>query len=366
MLFILRSALYLSPKPILLITMSKEAVFLLNLGSPASTSVADVRAYLKEFLLDERVIDAPAPVRNLVVRGLILPRRPRESAHAYSKVWTPEGSPLVVTSERQQALLAEATGLPVYLAMRYGEPSIASVVADIARAGVQKLLIMPLYPQYAMSSYETVVVRVMEELQRQAPTMDTELLQPFYKDADYIGALVERSRPWLEKDFDQLLFSFHGIPQRHLRKSDPSHAHCLSTDDCCSRCHPAHATCYKHQCMATVQAFVEKAGLPADKYRVTFQSRLGRDPWITPYTDHALEAMPGEGIKKLLVICPAFIADCLETLEEISMAGRESFLDSGGEFFEQIPCLNDSPECIRWLTGRVNTWRGPAAITASQ
>lgn len=336
--------------------MSDKAVLLLNLGSPKSTEVSDVRTYLKEFLLDERVIDAPAPIRNLVVRGLILPTRPPKSAAAYKRVWTDGGSPLLVTSFKQQELLQESVDTPIYLAMRYGEPSIRDVVRDLVSKGVKKLFIMPLYPHYAMSSYETVVVRVMEEIQEQAPEMETDLLQPFYKDDDYIEALVERSKPWLSKDYDKLLFSFHGIPERHLRKSDPSHAHCLTTKDCCETCHPAHATCYRHQCFETVKAFVAKAGIPESKYKVSFQSRLGRDPWLKPYTDFVLKDFPGEGVKKLLVMCPAFISDCLETIEEISMEGKEDFIEAGGESFEQIPCLNDHEVWISWMANRINAW----------
>lgn len=338
--------------------MGKQAVLLLNLGSPASTEVGDVRAYLKEFLLDERVIDSPALVRNLVVRGLILPTRPKKSAEAYEKVWTPEGSPLLVMSRRQQELLADRVNVPVALAMRYGEPSIAAVLGELVEQGVDRLLVMPLYPHYAMSSYETVVVRVMEEIARVGAGMKATLLQPFYNDPGYITALVESAKPWLDKDYDRLLFSFHGIPERHLRKSDPSHAHCLEVPDCCETCHPAHATCYRHQCFKTVRAFVKKAGIPENKYCVSFQSRLGRDPWLKPYTDFVLRDLPAEGCKRLLVICPAFVADCLETLEEIAMAGKEDFLEAGGSFYEQIPCMNDHPAWIQWLESRVLEWLG--------
>lgn len=336
--------------------MGKKAAMLLNLGSPATTKVSDVRAYLKEFLLDERVIDAPAPIRNAVVRGLILPTRPKQSAEAYSKVWTSEGSPLIVTSEKLQKAVQAGTDIPVLLAMRYGEPSIPSIVNELKRMGVDELLIIPLYPHYAMSSYETVVVRVTEELDKQALSLNYTIVQPFYKDEDYINALVESARPWLEKEHDHLLFSFHGIPERHLRKSDPSHAHCLSRKDCCSVTHPCQATCYRHQCFATVKAFVEKAQLDTKRYSVSFQSRLGRDPWLKPYTDYVLEELPAKGIKRLLVICPAFVSDCLETLEEISMQGKEDYLAAGGEWFEQIPCMNTHPSWIDVLTKRIEKW----------
>lgn len=303
--------------------------------------------------MDERVIDKPFLLRSLVVNAFILPTRPKRSAAAYASIWEPDGSPLVLISKRLQQQVQAGVNVPVALAMRYGQPAIADVVADLHRKGCRELLIIPLYPHYAMSSYETVVVRVMEEIGRHTPLIRTTLLQPFYSDADYIDALVESARPWLEKEHDHLLFSFHGIPERHLRKTDPSHAHCLTTPDCCSTCHPAHATCYRHQCFTTARLFAERAGLAADKWSVSFQSRLGRDPWLSPYTDKRLEAMPGEGIRRLLVICPAFVSDCLETLEEIRVEGRESFIAAGGEFFEQIPCMNGHPGWIDLLVRRI-------------
>lgn len=338
-----------------------RAVLMLNLGSPDSTKVADVRRYLREFLSDERVIDAPAPVRAFVLNACILPFRPKQSAEAYARVWTEEGSPLLVTSQKQRDLVAAEVEVPIYLAMRYGEPSIPKVVGELQRDGIEELLILPLYPHYAMSSYETVVVRVMEELAAQAPKIKTTLVQPFYQDEDYIEALVESARPYLEQAHDYLLFSFHGIPERHLRKSDPSHAHCLTTPDCCNTCHPAHATCYRHQCFATVKAFAAKAGLDPAKFGVSFQSRLGRDPWLTPYTDETIENLGKKGIRKLLVICPAFISDCLETLEEIAMEGGETFEEHGGEALTLIPCLNTHPAFIRWTKGRIEKWLATAA-----
>lgn len=335
---------------------SKSAVLLLNLGSPASTKVEDVRTYLNEFLMDERVIDIPKIPRAIVVKGLILPKRPKDSAEAYSKIWTDEGSPLIVTSLKTQELVQEKVSTPVELAMRYGNPSIPEIVKKIADQGIENLFIIPLYPQYAMSSYETVEVRVKQCLKELAPHIKTKTLQPFYNDPEYIDALVESATPYLDKGYDKLLFSFHGIPERHLRKSDPSHAHCLAKPDCCETCNPAHATCYRHQCFEATRLFVEKAGIPKEKYSVSFQSRLGRDPWLTPYTDYELERFGKEGIGKLLVICPAFVADCLETLEEISMEGKEEFMEAGGKEFEQIPCLNTHPKWIDYLSKKINTW----------
>jgi ferrochelatase len=343
---------------------SKRAVLLLNLGSPDSTDVGDVRRYLREFLSDGRVLDIPAPLRWFILNCFILPFRPKRSAEAYRKIWTDEGSPLIVTSRKQQQLLADAVGLPVELAMNYGNPSIPDTVARLRKLGIEELLLFPLYPHYAMSSYETVVVKAMREIEREMPETKVTLQQPFYKDADYIEALVASARADLDGGFDLLLFSFHGIPERHLRKSDPSHAHCLTTRECCQHAHPAHATCYRHQCFETAHAFVEKAGIPADKFSVSFQSRLGSDPWLKPYTDFELERFAQEGIKKILVMCPAFISDCLETLEEIAMEGAETFEEHGGESFKLIPCLNEHPQWIEVMAARVQVWSGKEALPA--
>ncbi len=338
--------------------MAKRAVLLVNLGSPDSTSVADVRRYLREFLGDERVLDLPAPARWLLLEGIILRTRPKKSAHAYQQIWTDQGSPLIITSrhvrDKLAATLGEAT--PVYLAMRYGSPSIASVVAQIAADGIDEILLFPQYPHYAMSSWETVVVKVYEEAARLAPKLRVECVQPFYADADYIEALHAVTAPYLQQPHDHILFSYHGIPERHLRKADSSKAHCTIVADCCATCSPLHATCYRAQVLATTRALVARAGIPADKFSVSFQSRLAGEPWLTPFTDHELERLPKEGKKKLLVICAAFVADCLETLEEIRGEGRDTFIEAGGESFEQIPCLNDQPPYIDFLAGRVRTW----------
>ena len=336
--------------------MSKSAILLLNLGSPRSASVADVRAYLREFLSDPRVLDAHPLVRSLVLNLFILPFRPRRSAAAYASIWTPEGSPLVTMSRRQRDLLAARVGAPVHLAMRYGEPSVPETMARIVADGAERLFLVPLYPHYAMSSYETAVVQATEEAARQAPSMRVDLLQPFYGDPDYIGALADTAWPYLERGFDKLVFSFHGVPERHLRKSDSSHAHCLVARDCCRRAHPAHATCYRHQCVRTMDLLVERLGVRPEKAVLAFQSRLGRDPWLAPQTDQTVERLAREGCKRLLVICPSFVTDCLETLEEIAIGCRETFEKAGGEHLRLIPCLNDSPRWIDFLAARCGAW----------
>ncbi|MBN2069207.1 MAG: ferrochelatase [Opitutales bacterium] len=334
--------------------MSKKAVLLVNLGSPESTRVRDVRAYLKEFLTDERVIDVPF-VRKFIVPQIILRTRPKRSAEAYKRIWTKEGSPLLVISRQQQELLQDAVDIPVFLAMRYGEPSISDVLADINGRGITELFIIPMYPHYAMSSYETVVVKVEDVIRENKYSIKTTLQQPFYNDPSYIKALAASAGPYLEEGFDMLLFSFHGIPERHLTKGDPSHAHCLS-ENCCSRKHPAHATCYRHQCLETVDAFLEETNISQEKSFVSFQSRLGKEPWLSPYTDATIERLASEGCKRLLVMMPAFVADCLETLEEIGIEGHHNFIEHGGEHMQTIPCLNDHPEWIRFLADKVNSW----------
>ena len=330
-----------------------KGILLVNLGSPDSPSVPDVRRYLNEFLMDARVIDVAWPIRRFVV-GMILINRPKESAHAYQKVWMKEGSPLVVISKSVLKKLQPRVKVPVELAMRYQNPSIDSALRKLAGQGVDDLLLIPLFPQYAMSSFETAVERVKELAAKIAPGMRIKVQPPFYKDPDFISALVASSEEHLKSGYDHLLFSYHGLPERQIKKSDPTGTHCLMAENCCEVASPAHATCYRAQCYQTTKAFAEKAGIPRGKYSVSFQSRLGKDPWLKPYTDFELERLAKEGVKKLLVICPAFVSDCLETIEEIGMRGRESFMQAGGKEFDQIPCVNEHPLWIDALVGMVN------------
>ncbi len=319
-----------------------KGILLVNLGSPDSPSIGDVRRYLNEFLMDGRVIDTPWPLRRFIV-GMILIRRPRESAHAYRKIWTPAGSPLIVSSRHVLEKLRPRIAAPMELAMRYQNPTIESAIHKLRDAKVDHLLSIPLFPHYAMSSYESAAERVKEVGAKLAPEMKIETHPPFFAAPDYISALAGSAGDYLETSYDHLLFSFHGIPERHLHKSDPTRQHCLVAQNCCQVDSPAHTTCYRAQCFKTVAAFVKEAGIPPGKYSVSFQSRLGKDPWLKPYTDFELAELPKRGVKKLLVICPAFVSDCLETLEEIAIRGRETFLAAGGREFEQIPCLNEHP-----------------------
>jgi ferrochelatase len=324
-----------------------------------------VKRYLHEFLGDERVIDKPANafLRSLLVK-FIISKRAADSAHAYSTIWTAEGSPLIVTSKRVQSLLQGRLDLPVELAMNYGNPAIPAVLAKLAAQGVTDLLLFPQYPHYAMSSWETVVVKVRREAARIAPAMKVATVQPYYADPDYIAALVASARPYLDQPHDHLLFSYHSIPVRHLREADSSHAHCQVVADCCETCSPAHATCYKAQCLATTRAFAAHAGLAPGSWSVSFQSRLANEPWLEPYTDAEFARLAQAGRKRLLVITPAFVTDCLETLEEIRVRGAEEFKAAGGGEFTHIPCLNDQAAWIDVLERRVRAWRQTGRVAA--
>ena len=338
--------------------MAQRAILLLNLGSPDSTSVPDVKRYLREFLGDERVIDRPgsAFLRSVLVNGIIIPFRAKNSAHAYSTIWTDAGSPLIVTSKLTQAALQKRLSAPVDLAMNYGNPSIPDAVHRLIAAGVNEVLLFPQYPHYAMSSWETVVVKVRRVAAELAPTMKVACVHPFYAEPDYIDALVASARPYLAQPHDHLMFSYHSIPQRHLTKGDSSKAHCLVTPDCCNTCSPAHATCYKAQVTRTTQLFAQRAGLDPARWSIAFQSRIAGEPWLTPYTDFELKRLAGEGRKRMLVMTPAFVTDCLETLEEIRVRGAEEFEEAGGESFTAIPCLNDHPAYIDFLAKRCGAW----------
>ncbi len=325
--------------------MSAQAVLLVNLGSPASTDPADVRVYLDEFLMDPYVIDVATPLRALIVKGFILPTRPKNSAEAYSKIWTEDGSPLIVISHRTRESLEARLNVPVGLAMRYGQPSIQRGIDELlARCTpTDEIVVVPMYPQYAMASTRTVETAVEAAMRERNAAF--RFVPPLFDDEAYLDALAHLVQRDFPADADYLLFSYHGIPKRHLRKVDPTRSHCLGSPDCCSTPSIAHATCYRHQIISTTESVAQRLQLPRERYGFSFQSRLGSG-WLEPYTDKVLTELPARGIKRLAVVCPAFVADCLETLEEIAIRGRETFMNAGGEAFTYIPCLNDDP---RWI-----------------
>jgi ferrochelatase len=335
-----------------------KGILLVNLGSPDSTSTKDVRKYLDEFLMDERVIDIPYWKRFLLIKGIILNVRPKKSAAAYKKIWWEEGSPLVVISERFSEKVAKKVDVPVALAMRYGSMSIEKGLKELSSKGVDDVLLVPLYPHYAMSSYETVVVKAEEVLKKNHPTMKMEVLPVFYNDKDYIQAMSATIKEHLNGfDYDHVLFSYHGIPERHILKSDTTQSHCKIDGSCCETPSEAHKTCYRHQCFETTKGIVKTLGLKEGSYSNSFQSRLLKDPWLKPYTDFELEKFPEEGKKKLAVVTPAFVADCLETLEEIAMEGKEDFLHAGGSDYKHIPCMNDSDHWVNVMVKWINNWK---------
>ncbi|AZA76913.1 ferrochelatase [Chryseobacterium sp. G0186] len=325
--------------------MAKKGILLINLGSPRSTSVEDVKEYLDEFLMDEKVIDYRWIFRALLVQGIILKTRPAKSAEAYKTVWTDEGSPLIVITKKIQQKLQKIVDIPVEIGMRYAEPSIETGIRNLVEKGITEIVLFPLYPQYAMSTTETVIEKAEEVRKKKFPGVRINYVQPFYNRDLYTDCLAESIREKLPENFDALLFSYHGVPERHIYKTDPTKT--CNMNDCCSKdSHPSHAFCYRHQCFNTTERVIKKLGLPKDKVIVSFQSRLGKDKWMEPYTDHTLETIPQQGIKNLAIVCPAFVSDCLETLEEISVEGKESFLEAGGENFSYIPCLNDEDPWI--------------------
>lgn len=330
--------------------MSEQALLLVNLGSPASTEVADVRRYLNQFLMDPYVIDLPWPLRRLLV-SLILIKRPAQSAHAYASIWWPEGSPLVVLSQRlTDAVRPYWTEGPVELAMRYGKMSIEKSLLKLAGQGIRQVTLAPLYPQFADSTTTTVIEEARRVIREKRLDIKLSILQPFFDQPEYLDALVESVKPHLTQPFDHLLMSYHGLPERHLHKTDPTGSHCLKTTDCCQRAEGAVlATCYRAQCMQSAAAFAQSARLAPEQWSVSFQSRLGRAKWIEPYTEAQLEALAAKGVKRLLVMCPAFVADCIETLEEIGDRGREQFIAAGGEDLQLIPCLNTHDSWVKAL-----------------
>ncbi|MEJ2719712.1 MAG: ferrochelatase, partial [bacterium] len=329
-----------------------RGILLVNTGSPDSPEIKDVRRYLGEFLMDKYVMDVMLPLRFALVRGIILPTRPRKSAEAYRSIWREDGSPLVAISRSVRARVQEGVGPRVALGMRYGNPSIRSGLLELldpAAGGVDTIRLIPLFPHYAMSTTGSVIAKTRKLLAGMDADVRLEVLPPFYEDETYIDALTSSIRDWLDDDHDHVLFSYHGLPERHLRKTDPTGGHCLRSEDCCQVPSPAHKTCYRHQVFKTTEMVAARLGLPTGRFSVAFQSRLGRDRWLTPNTSVTLRDLSQAGVKKLLVVCPSFVTDCLETLEEIGLRGRRTFESAGGGTRDLVPCLNDGPQWIRTL-----------------
>ncbi len=323
----------------------KKGVLLVNLGSPQSPNVKDVKKYLNQFLMDGSVIDIPYLLRFFLVRGIIVPNRSKNSAKLYQKIWTKEGSPLIVNSEKLASKIKSKIATPLALAMRYGEPSVKKGLEQLVAQGVENVLVIPLYPQYAMSTTRTVIEDVEKAKSVNFPALKLSYLPAFYHNDAYINVLAKSIKDKIKgAKPDHLLFSYHGLPERHLRKTDPTGNHCLQTKDCCTTPSKAHKTCYKHQCLTTTALVAKKLGLENGMFSNSFQSRLGKDPWMQPYTSETVKKMPAKGIKNLAVVTPAFVSDCLETIEEIGMEAKEDFVENGGNAFTRIECLNDNED----------------------
>ena len=325
--------------------MPKRGVLLVNLGSPDSYEIKDIKRYLKEFLMDERVIDYPYWLRYLIVCGIILRVRPPKTSRAYQKIWWEGGSPLIVITERFTQKLQSLVSEPVAMAMRYGNPSSAHGLEQLEKQGVDEVLLVPLYPQYAMATTETIEVLAEKLVAKRFKGMKLTKMPPFFGKPQYIAALADVvQKHTAHYQYDHLLFSYHGVPERHLYKTTPTKAHKHITEniDCCDPYTAEGAHCYRSQCFETTRLLVAQLGLPSDKYSISFQSRLGYDKWLQPFTDSTVAALAQQGVKKLAVITPAFVSDCVETLEEIQIEGKKVFTANGGEEFVMIPCLNDS------------------------
>ncbi|MCC6411287.1 MAG: ferrochelatase [Saprospiraceae bacterium] len=335
---------------------TKTGVLIVNLGTPDEPTRGAVYRYLKEFLLDPRVIDINAVARNLLVRGIIAPFRSGKSAKAYQELWTPNGSPLKIYGERLvsqvQALLGE--NYAVELAMRYQNPSIASSIDKLMAQKVSNIVVFTLFPQYASATIGSVHEEVMRVLSRKQIIPSVEFISSYCEWEDMVKIYADNARQFDLNSYDHILFSYHGVPQRHLRKGDDFN-HCLKNADCCQTLTPTNQYCYSAQCYATTRAIAGELELDKSRFTVCFQSRLGADPWTQPYTVRTIEELAKKGVKRLLVFCPAFTADCLETTIEIGSEYKEDFEKWGGEHLDLVPSLNDNPA---WASAVAKLIRG--------
>jgi ferrochelatase len=327
-----------------------RGLLLVNLGTPDSPDVPDVRRYLREFLSDPRVLDTSAVLRQLVLNLFILPFRPKQSSEAYRQIWTERGSPLLFHGKDLVAKIQSrlGDGVPVALAMRYQNPSIARALADFRRDGVDSIAVLPLFPQYSSAAWGSAVEMVFKEASKLWNVPSIQVVPPFYDHSGYLEAFADVARPVLEGlQPDAVVMSFHGLPERHCVKSDESDGrHCFQSPDCCETIVSANRNCYRAQCFATARGLGARLGISDEIMHVCFQSRLGRDPWIRPYTDEVILALARSGTRRVAVLSPAFVADCLETLEEIGIRARQDFLKHGGEELELVPSLNATD---RWV-----------------
>lgn len=339
-----------------------KGILLINLGSTESPTPEAVKPFLEEFLMDEYVLDFPYWLRSLIVRGIILKTRPAKAAEAYKKIWWEEGSPITVISHSLYDKLKQAVSMPIALAMRYGKPSIYEGIKELSEKGVKEIFLIGLYPQYAMSTTGTVEALAQKVVRENFPEINLYFMRPFYDHPGFISNVSAKIKRELKGfEYDRLLLSYHSLPLRHLRKTDKTGKHkkvkFIEEEYCCSPGSEEAQYCYRTQCMETTRAIVEKLAIPEGKYTTVFQSRLGIDKWITPFTADTLKQMAKEGVKRIAVVAPSFVADCVETLEELDIEGRQYFLDNGGEEFRLIPCLNDDDAWVGTLADVAKKWQ---------
>jgi protoporphyrin/coproporphyrin ferrochelatase len=340
--------------------MNRIGVILINLGTPDAPMPEAVGAYLREFLMDGYVIDVPKPLRWFLVNVMIVPRRKFQSARAYQKVQLPGGSPLLVytrdLAEKVAARLASDGRYVVEYGMRYGNPSIASALSRLHSQKPSRIIVLPLYPQYAESSFETAVVETRRVARELGCADRLSFFPPFYDRPEFIAACARRLMEAHEKEpVDHVVFSFHSLPERHLKRLDETQQHCLVKSDCCAQVSAVNQNCYRAQCFFTAKAIAAELELNDKDYTVSFQSRLGRAKWIGPTTEVVLTDLPQRGIKRVAVSCPSFVADCLETLEEMGIRGRQTFIDAGGEELYLVPSLNAEPGWIATVADWIRT-----------
>lgn len=335
--------------------MGKKGVLLVNLGTPDSAEVSDVRKYLDEFLMDERVIDINAFKRTLLVKGIIVPFRSPKTSKLYKEIWDENGSPLLYYSKIQAAMVQEKLGeeYHVELAMRYQNPSIASALDKLKAGMVESIQVIPLFPQYASASTGSVIQKVMELVGKWQTVPPISFVNSFHDNELMIDTFAQNAEKYQPESYDQILFSFHGLPERQLKKCDHSGQHCLKKNDCCTTLTDVNKFCYSAQCHDTARLIAKRLSIPEEKYSVCFQSRLGKEPWVQPYTSEVLKELAEKGKKRLLVFCPAFVADCLETLYEVSVEYHEEFKALGGEEVQLVASLNDDPKFIEALVAMI-------------
>jgi ferrochelatase len=328
-------------------------LLLVNLGTPEAPTTSAVRAYLREFLSDPRVIDIHPVARALLLHAIILPLRSPRSAAAYRSIWTAEGSPLLVHGRALAAAVASELGadFQVELAMRYGQPSIGDALDRLHRAGVDRIVVFPLYPQYASSSTGSTLEAVYRHAATGWNVPHLDAVPPFYDHPGFLDAVAERGREALAgAPPDHVLFSFHGLPERQIKRSDVSGSHCQLGRDggaCCERIDARNRYCYRAHCVATARGLAQRMHLGDSQWTLSFQSRLGRTPWLEPYTDVVLPELARRGCQTVAVFCPAFVADCLETVEEIGIRGSELFTAAGGKRLILVPAPNGAPGWAR-------------------